>query len=92
MATLHINEKVCARNCKKNTTVQLTGLASLSKVLHRGQGKPGTSLAEGAAFSHILQHAINEATAVKASKGQICCWHQSAMGEGRYFSSCLKYP
>lgn len=25
MAALHINEKVCARNCKKNTITQLTG-------------------------------------------------------------------
>lgn len=39
MATLHINEKVCARNCKKNTIAQLTGPASLSQALHRGPGK-----------------------------------------------------
>lgn len=63
---------------KKNTIVQLTGPASLSQALHRGQGKTGTSLPEGAAFPHILQHAINKARAVKASKGQICCWCQSA--------------
>lgn len=39
MATLHINEKVCTRNCKKNTIAQLTGPASLSQALHRGPGK-----------------------------------------------------
>lgn len=37
----------------------------------QGPRKQGTNLAEGTAFSHILQHAINEATAVKTSKGQI---------------------
>jgi len=78
MATLHINEKVCARNCKKKYNRSADGPGLFIASTAQGQGKTGTSLPEGAAFPHILQHAINKATAVEASEGQICCWCQSA--------------
>lgn len=90
MATLHINEKVGARNCKKkkNTIAQLTDPASYCKHCTGAQRRQKKAAWR---HPHILHQAINKATAVEASEGQICCWCQHAGCRGKQEQGCAPW-